>query len=218
MSPIQFWLGFISFLVISAHTIPTAYGQKLVPAAARQGYYIGANLRAGVSTGEADNIGDLGTFNRSGFGFRLGQKTLPWLGLGINAEFDGLTNDNWSISNGKLMLEVQIEPLPINLALKGSVGAGGGSISRTDTDLETDDDPSFMFGSVYALGISYEWFPFYKKETYNSGGLGISAFAEGRFFPAGDVTLSGILIGIELTWWTGLDRRKLALPVEEAFK
>ncbi|MBX2813466.1 MAG: hypothetical protein KTR25_16740 [Myxococcales bacterium] len=195
-----------------------ASGQSLIDPAARQGYYIGTGVRIGNSIGDSEDVGDLGQLSHFGFAFRGGQKPLPWLGLGLLLSSGGDTNDDWESALGGLMLEVQIEPFPFNLAFRGAIGVAGGSISRTRVEDETDDDPSFMFGSNYIVGISYDWFPFYNSKAYRSGGGALTFFAEGRLFPGGDVTLAGGFVGVEFTWWTGLNKRKLRLPVEKAFE
>ena len=209
---------FIIAIVIALFRAPEASGQELRPPEARQGYYLSGGIRSGLSVGDAIEVGDLGSLNHFGLQFRVGQKALPWLGFGltVGTSFDG--NDDWVLSYGHLLLEIQLEPFPIDLAVRGSVGVGGGSISRMDESEEREDDPSFMFGSMYALGLSYDWFPFRKRSSLSSGGGALTFFVEGRYFPGGDVNLGGGFIGIEFTWWTGLDKRKLDLPPDAAFK
>lgn len=215
------WLRWAACLVVLLlHSVigsAPAHAQELRTPAARQGYYLGGGLRYGISAADADNVGDLGALSHLGFMFRLGQKPTPWFGVGLQLGGGGDTNDVWTLGYGHLMLDLQLEPFDFDLAFRASAGLGGGPISRVDEASEQIDDPEFMFGAMFAAGVSYDWFPFYDPKAFGSGGPALTFFLEGRFFPAGDVTTGGGFVGIEFTWWTGLDRRKLELPLEKAF-
>lgn len=195
----------------------TARAQELSLPEARQGYYIGGGLRSGVGFADNENVGDFGALTHFGVAFRFGQKTLPWLSFGLVIPGGAESNEEWSAGYGGLLLEAQLEPFDFDLAFRLSVGVGGGSVSREIEANVTDDDPEFFFGSWYMAGVSYDWFPFYSPEDYDSGGLALTLFAEGRYLPGGDVNLGGAFVGIEITWWSGLPKQKLELPVEKAF-
>lgn len=197
-----------------------ARAQDLRAPRARQGYYIGGGLRSGIAAAEADadSVGSLGTLTHFGLWLRFGQKPLPWLGVGLALGGGTEANEDWSVGSGGLLLDLQLEPFStLDLAVRGSIGVGGGGISRANEADETEDDPSFMFGPIYAVGLSYDWFPFYDGSSSSSGGAGITFFVEGRFFPGGDLTSGGGFAGIEIFWWTGLPKRKLELPLDQAF-
>lgn len=196
---------------------PWARAQELRPPEARQGYYIGGGLRTGVSGADADDLGGLGTLTHFGGLLRVGQMAFPWLGFGIALGGGTDTNETWSIGLGALLLEAQVEPFDFDLAFRVSAGVAGGTASRVN-EVELEDDPDFLFGSLYSVGVSYDWFPFYDRKSYSSGGPAFTFFLEGRYFPGGDVTTAGGFFGVEFTWWTGLDKRKLELPVEKAFE
>lgn len=206
------------FVVLS--TPRWAAAQDLRAPQARQGYYVGAGFRSGVSTAEADaeTIGSLGTLTHFNLWVRFGEKPLPQFGVGLAIGGGVESNDVWSVGSGGLLLDLQFEPFKdLDLAVRGSIGVGGGGISRVNEADEREDDPSFMFGPIGVLGISYDWFPFYDASSYASGGFGLTFFVEGRYFPGGDLTTGGGFAGIELFWWTGLPKRKLELPLEKAF-
>jgi hypothetical protein len=194
-----------------------AAAQELRPPAARQGYYLGGGVRSGVTSAENETVGGFGALTHLGGVFRFGQMTLPWLGFGLSIPGGTERNDAWSLNYGGLLLEAQLEPFDFDLAFRVGAGAGGGAASRVDEADARADDPEFFFGSMYSLGVSYDWFPFHDPQSYESGGLAFTFFVEGRFLPGGDVDLGGGFAGIELTWWTGLDDRKLELPVDRAF-
>ena len=80
-----------------------------------------------------------------------------------------------------------------------------------------DDDAQYMFGPLFSAGLSYDWFPFHDPKSYRSGGFALTFLLEGRYLPGGDITTGGGFLGVELTYWFGLDKNKLELPVEEAF-
>lgn len=204
-------------LFIGALGARTASAQELRAPRARQGYYIGAGLRTGVTAAENENVGSFGALTHFGGVVRFGQMTLPWLGLGISGGGGNEQNGDWSLGYGGLQLEVQVEPFDLDLAFRIAAGVAGGRASRIDEAEAQEDDPDFFFGSSYAVGVSYDWFPFYTPSRYDSGGLALTLFAEGRYTPGGDVNLGGGFLGVEVTWWTGLPKRKLALPVEQAF-
>lgn len=194
-----------------------ARAQLLVEPEARQGYYIGGGLRFGVTSADSD-VGAFGTQFYNGGLLRFGQKPLPWLGFGLSIGGGNQANDDWVVGYGGLMLEAEIEPFAdLDLAIRLGAGAAGGGVDRKDDRLETDDDPSFAFGSMFSAGLVYEWFPFYDPKSYRSGGFGVGFVAEGRLFPGGDITAGGFFLGIETTWWTGLPKRKLDLPADLAF-
>ena len=212
-------LALVAFaLLIAWPSARSAAAQELVSPEARQGYYVGGGLRSGMAAADGLNVGGLGALTHFGGWFRVGQKALPWLGLGLSFGGGNESNDDWRFGYGGLLVEADFEPFPaLDLAIRVGTGVGGGGLSRQDPGLESDDDPGFAFGPLVSFGVSYEWFPLYQPGRYDSGGLGLGAFVEGRFFPGGDVTSGGGFIGLEFTYWTGLPDRKLVLPVEEAF-
>ena len=192
---------------------------ELLAPRARQGYYIGGGPRAVSLVVDDSDIGSLGGMIGFGAGLRFGQKVNDWLGLGLAASFSGASNEDWTAGGGGLLLEVSIQPWQeTDLAFRLGIGVAGVGVSRVDADEETDDDPSGTFGSVYSVGASYELFPWYDAKKYDSGGLAFSFFVEGQFNPGlGGLTNYGAVIGVEFTWWSGLNRNKLDLPVDAAF-
>lgn len=195
-----------------------AAAQELRGPEARQGYYIGLGFRTGVTEADNEDIGSLGTLSHFGALARFGQMTFPWLGFGIAIGGGQDANEEWSIGYGNLLLEAQVKPFDIDLAFRLAAGVGGGSASRADSANEQEDDPEFLFGSMYVLGVSYDWFPFYDPKSYGSGSTAITFFVESRFFPGGDVESGSAFLGVEVTFWTGLDKRKLDLPPDKAFR
>ena len=192
---------------------------ELLEPRARQGYYFGGGPRALSMVVDDETIGGLGGMVGFGVSVRFGQKVNEWLGLGLAIGFGGAGNSDWTTGGGGLTLELQVQPWQqTDLAFRLGIGVAGMSIERVDSAQETDDDPSGTIGSVYTIGASYELFPWYEAKKYESGGLAFSFFVEGQFNPGlGGVTSVGAIVGVEFTWWSGLNRNKLDLPVDAAF-
>lgn len=192
---------------------------ELLKPRARQGYYLGGGPRVLTLAVDDEDFGGLGGMLGFGGSLRFGQKVLDWLGLGLMFTGGVAGNEDWGFSGGGLLLEVQAQPwVETDLAFRFGIGVSGFGVSRADANAETDDDPSGTVGAMYLLAFSYELFPFYEAEKYESGGLAFSFFVEGQITPGlGGLTSYGASIGIELTWWSGLSRNKLDLPVDAAF-
>ena len=186
---------------------------------ARQGYYVGGGPRIVSLVVQDSDLGSLGGMFGFGAAFRFGQKVNDWLGLGLVLSGGGAGNAEWGAGGGGLMLEAQVQPwLQTDLALRLGIGVSGFGVTRVNEDRETDDDPSGTVGSIYSVGASYELFPWHDSAKYDSGGLAFSFFVEGQVTPGlGGLTSYGAIVGVEFTWWTGLSRNKLDLPVDAAF-
>ena len=192
---------------------------ELLKPKARQGYYLGGGPRLLSLVVDDEDLGSLGGLFGFGVAFRFGQKVNEWFGLGLVLSGGGASNEDWSVGGGGLLLEAQLQPWQqTDLAFRLGIGVFGFGVSRVDSALETDDDPEGTFGAVYTVGASYELFPWYSAADYDSGGTAFSFFVEGQFSPGlGGVTSIGAIIGVEFTWWSGLNRNKLDLPVDAAF-
>ncbi len=204
-------------LALVASAPVTASAQDLLKPAARQGFYIGGGLRQALLTASDDDIGNLGLFLGGGFTLRFGQVVNDKLGIGLAINNAGGSNDDWAGGFGALSLEMQLTPLPgEDFAIRGSIGVGGGGVTRAEGE-ERDDDPPGAFGAVYTLGVSYELFPWYEPDKYETGGFAFTGFLEGILFPGGDLVTGGVMLGLEVTYWFGFQKNRLDLPPEAAF-
>ncbi len=196
-----------------------AEAQELEAPKARQGYYASLGLRLGLGTARGEDLGSLGTLNGAGGAFRFGEMATENFGLGLAIATGGGANENWTVGGGNLSLEFMYTPVEaLNLAVRSSIGLGFVGTTRVDPEAETDDDPQGGLGALYTLGASYDFFPFYEEGKYESGGWAVTTFADLQFLPAGGVTTANFILGVEITWWSGLRRNKLELPTSEAFK
>ncbi|MEL7367372.1 MAG: hypothetical protein AAFN74_00560 [Myxococcota bacterium] len=192
---------------------------ELLAPKARQGYYIGIGPRIISWVVEDEDFGSLGGLVGFGASFRFGQKVNEWLGLGLVLGGGGAANVDWSAGGGGLQLEAQVQPwLETDLAFRFGIGVAGIGFTRADEARTTDDDPEGTFGAMYTVAASYELFPWHEEEKFESGGFAFSFFVEGQLSPGlAGITTYGAVLGIELTWWSGLNRNKLDLPPDAAF-
>lgn len=196
------------FLARPANAQTTAV--VLEPPRHRQGYYIAGGLNAALS-GIWEDGRALGAWPGSGFSLRLGQLLTRRLGLGLHIESIGTTRSPEVASVIGLGVEGQVELLH-NLALRGTFGLGVVSLSNKN---EPGADLRGTYGAGWALALAYDWFPSKRRLT---GGFALTPVAGARVVTGeGASAIVGIL-GVELTWWTGLPRNQLELPPSEAFK
>lgn len=212
----------VSLIVLMSLAVPSgAFAQELelLEPGGRQGYYIGGGFRQAVLTMDEEDLGNLGVMLGGGAALRLGQMVDDFFGFGLLISFGGGSTDEWSGGYGGLQLEGQIMPLEgEDLAVRASIGLGALGIGRTDMAMMTDDDPEGTFGTLYTLGASYDLFPFYDKEKYETGGFAFSGYFDLTLLPGGNLLIAGVFIGLEVTYWFGLQPSRLELPPDAAFK
>lgn len=191
---------------------------ELVEPAPRQGYYLALGTGSALIGGRADDgIGDLGFFLGGGFRLRFGQMSNDWIGFGLAVHFGGGQSTDWAGGWGGLAVDIQFKPFSdLDFAIRTNVGVGGGGVGRKDETQETENDPDGVLATLYAVGISYDWFPFWDKGD-SSGGFAITPYLEGQLLPGDGLIMGGVFIGVELTYWFGLPKNKLKLPVDKAF-
>lgn len=183
----------------------------LLPPEARQGYFISLG-GAGMVNVNQSTEDDVDTVYGSYYNLRLGQLVTEWLGFGL--QFSGGFGEDgpgrWSVGFGGLQLDAHVVPTD-KLAVRIGVGAGG--LSATDAE-SRDGALKGTGGAYYSAGVSYDWFPFYDK---GSGGFGVTPLAQAMWFPG--ALWDGYLftVGVEMTWWSGLPKNQLDLPIDEAF-
>jgi hypothetical protein len=176
----------------------------------RQGYYLTLGNYMLITQNREDGF-DLGTWVGSAFSIRLGQMVTRRLGLGLQIDFGSASKGPENAAITGLSLAGQLE-IVRNVALHGGVGLG--VVQLTD-NRDPDEELRGAVGSGYFLGVSYDWFPFKRRLT---GGFAVSPMAQARIIPGSDVTSLVFMVGVDLTWWTGLPNNQLELPTAEAFK
>jgi hypothetical protein len=211
-------MKFLALTVFSlaAGVAELASAQTLVVPAPRQGYYLGGGVRQAAGSMISSTAGNLGFFQGGAFTLRLGQMAGQEFGFGLVLSSGGGQNDDWTGGYGALQIEAQYVFFE-NLAFRGGVGVGGLGVGRVKPEDEREDDPSGTFGSLYTLGFSYDWFPWWERAD-GSGGFAFTVYIEGYLLPGDDLAAFGALAGIEVNYWFGIDDHKLDLPPEEAFE
>jgi hypothetical protein len=210
---------FLAAVLAAAPSSAFAQQLELLKPAGRQGYYIGGGFRQAVLTMDADKVGNLGVMLGGGAAIRLGQMVDDFFGFGLAISMGGGSTSEWSGGYGALQLEGQIAPLDgEDLAVRLGVGLGALGIGRSDTAMETEDDPDGTFGTLYSLGVSYDLFPFYDAEKYETGGFAFTGYVDATLLPGGNVLIAGIFLGLEITYWFGFQQSRLELPPDAAFQ
>jgi|SRR5688572_9396973 len=189
---------------------------ELVEPRARQGFFLGLGLRSAFMGADADPVGDLGLIQGGLFNFRFGQMVNNLYGFGMGIDFGGGQNDTWATGLGALTVSFHLAPFDIDFAFHAAVGPAFFSVVRKDEAAAREDDPEGAYGALYTVGVTYDWFPFHDKGE--SGGFAVTSFVEGRVFPTGDVIAGGVFAGVELSYWFGFGKNRLALDAEDAYK
>lgn len=183
---------------------------ELKPPQARQGYYIGGGLASMFNQNLRTEEEDTPTTSGGGGYLRFGQMIDDWIGAGFWIGGGGTGDERYSSGFGGLMLDLQLVPWD-HLAVHLGIGAGGLSL----TDSESDSDELMgTGGGYYMLGLSYDWFPFYEG---GSGGFSVTPTVQLQYLPGQIFDGFVGVVGVELLWWTGLEKNKLDLSVEEAY-
>jgi hypothetical protein len=204
----------LPFLVVALALVASgaraARAQTLEQPRARQGYYAGLALLGAVNQ-NWENGDSLGAWGGSGYSLRLGQLITRRLGLGLEIASGAAAHSKEKSGIFGLGLEAHWE-FARNFAIHGGVGLGVVQIK----DEAVEDEPlRGAFGSSYAVGVSYDWFPNKQRLT---GGWAISPRFEARLIPGEEVKSLVGFLGVELAYWTGLPRNQLELPESEAYK
>lgn len=189
---------------------------ELVAPKARQGFFLGLGIRSAFMGVEADPVGDLGLVRGGLLNFHFGQMVNNLYGFGLAVDFGGGQAADWFASLGGLSVSFHLAPFDIDLAFHAAVGPGFFSVIRKEESERREDDPPGAYGALYTLGVTYDWFPFH--DPGESGGFAITSFVEGRFFPTENIIAGGIFAGVELSYWFGFGKNRLALELDDAYQ
>lgn len=188
----------------------TAGAQELEEPRPRQGYYVAGGLLAAVQ--HIDDDGDkLGFWPGYTVTVRLGQLFTRRFGLGFQLDVGSGSREGERSSLIGLGLGGQMV-LVGNLSLHGVVGLGVVSATRTRHD---EEEVRGAYGAAYTLGLSYDWFPWARGR---SGGWAVTPMLLARALPGDPLTSYAGMFGLEVTWWSGLPKNQLDLPIEQAFE
>lgn len=183
----------------------------LEPPRPSQGHYVGLML-AGVTAMAWDD--DRG-YRAPSFGvvgnLRLGQSVTRWLDLGIVFSFGQTFGDPArSLKYGGLRVQAQLYPVS-----RVFVRTGFGFLSAKGQDPNDDAFVRRSFGSVLELGIGAHLF---LSDRNESGGWVLSPVFSAEVGPDPGLTTLTLALGLELSWWSGLRRDQLDLPIDRAYE
>lgn len=183
---------------------------ELVLPAPRQGYWIGAGY-GGIANFNFQKEGDdSGALLGHGGHLRIGEMVTGWFGIGLQFGGGVAANSDFDTAFGGVVLDVQLVPID-HLAVHGGVGAGG--LAATDL---TDDEAGLLGtgGGFYMVGVSYDWFPFWDA---GSGGFSLSPQIQVQYLPGNLFEAYVVVASLDVTWWSGLEKNKLDLDIDEAY-
>ncbi len=184
----------------------TARAQDLQEPRERQGYYVAGGMHAALNYNRDEGEG-LGPWPGYGTTIRLGQMLTRRLGLGLQIDTAGVSGDGVTASLLGLGVSGQVE-IARNLALHAGIGLGVLSVDDPD-----EDELSGGYGAAYSLALTYDWFPV----TRRTGGWAFTPGLRLRAVPSDTIDAFGLMLGLEISYWSGLPRNQLALPDSEAY-
>lgn len=191
------WLV-VLLLAVSAQV----HAQELTAPAARQGYYLGGGLYGGALLVYGSDAKEIGAASGGGMSLQLGQLVTSWLGLGLQVMYSSAKSGTWNIGQPALMVASQFIPID-NLALH--LGVGFAALQAREPS-DKNEDPRGSYGGAFDVGVSYDFFPFYKS---GSGGFGIAPAFHVIMFPERGLASAGVWAGVEMHYWTGLPANRL---------
>jgi hypothetical protein len=186
-----------------------ALGQVLEPPRSRQGYYFALGYQLALTHPTEDGE-SWGVWPGGNLSLRFGQLITRRFGMGLQINSGSTKGQGQQAAAGGLELEGQWE-LARNLAVHGGVGIDVVSLSTVNG---SDKKSRGTVGSGYSLGLGYDWF-FGQRLT---GGWAATPTVTARFVPGTTASAFIGLVGVQISYWTGLPRNQLELPPGEAFR
>ncbi len=204
-----FFIGLGALVFIAIHR--PAQGQELQLPGPHQGYYFSLGAHGLINTNQNEESGTLGPWPGITGSLRLGQALAPWLDLGLDIGMGSSFDKEYYTLLGHLGLSAQLRPWE-PLFFRLGIGFGATDFSRRQDGL---DKVTGQAGGWYALAVGYEIF---HRQRGCSGGLSLTPIVGIDVGPGDPTSSFNAWAGIELTWWTGLPKNQLELPVEQAYE
>jgi hypothetical protein len=174
----------------------------------RQGYYVTVG-GVGLVNVSREKQAVLSPIFGGGGSLRLGELITPSLGLGIVLDGGaGKGSDKSTLGGLSFDAHYLVGDL---VALHAGVGLG---VSSLKDAADTKAKSRGGLGTYYTLGASYDWF---LTDIAQSGGWSLSPMAELRLVDAGKVETGLFFVGLQVSFWSGLDKSRLALDDEAAY-
>jgi len=192
-------------------TAPRVQGQELEDPGPHQGYYLALGGHGDVVLARQKDGGWRDPWWGGHGDLRLGQAIYDRLDLGIAFGAGSGVEDGYRAVFGHVSLEVQLRPVE-PLFFRLGIGMGFADVSRTAAGL---DAVIGRYGADFTVAVGYDFFPGHKGQ---SGGFAITPVVGFRAGPGGQLGTYAVFVGLEISFWTGLSRDRLELPVEDAYR
>jgi hypothetical protein len=147
----------------------------------------------------------------AGFSLRVGEALTDWLDLSLAfamAQTEGAAKDR--LTYGRFGIHSQWY-----VWQEWFVQAGLGATSGRGPDPEDLERQRGRYGDVYWAGIGKN---LYLSDGHESGGWVLTPAVALEVGPDKVFTTTGLWLGVEISFWSGLSRDKLELPVSEAYE
>lgn len=175
-----------------------------------QGHFIALGVHGVGAMAFDDHRGTRTPTFGPGFSLRFGQSVTDWLDLSLAFALATTSGDvDDSMTFGRFGVQSQWY-----LSDRVFVQAGFGATNGQGTDPEDHDLLRGRYGDVYLTGVGYN---LYLSDNDSSGGWVLTPVLTAEVGPDRTFTTTALWLGLEVSWWTGLTRDKLHLPLSKAY-
>jgi hypothetical protein len=176
-----------------------------------QGHYLAVGLYTLGAMAFDDDRGTRQPTFGTGFSLRLGEAVTDWLDFGLAfAVGSTLGEEEDTLSLGRFTVHSQWY-----VSRRWFLQAGFGATNGQGADPEDLDENRGRYGDVYIAGLGTN---LYLSDAGQSGGWVLSPLLTLEVGPDSTFTTTALWLGLEVSWWSGLSRDKLELPVGEAYE
>lgn len=187
---------------------PPQEGVKLQKPFARQGEFVALGAHFGMATADDKDYGIRKPSFGPAFTLRLGEAIVDWADIGLEFGF-GLQAGKEKLTSGRIIAHTRLYPMERFFIHTGfGFGFAGGP------DPEEPAFKRFRYGDVYVLGIGAN---LYLRDRNKSGGPMFSPSVTFELGPDREFTTGVAWLGAEFSWWSGLRRHQLDLPIDDAY-
>jgi hypothetical protein len=176
-----------------------------------QGHYVALGLYTLGALAFDDGRGTREPTFGAGFGLRLGEAVTDWLDLGLAFAIGSTQgNEEDALSLGRFTIHSQWY-----VSRRWFIQAGFGATSGQGADPDDLEQNRGRYGDVYIAGLGAN---LQLSDAARSGGWVLSPVLTIEVGPNPDFTTTALWLGLEVSWWSGLERDKLELPLGEAYE
>jgi hypothetical protein len=182
--------------------------QVLSTPSPHQGQFVALGLNYGIAAADDADRGWRQISHGPNFTLRLGEAITSWVDLGLEMSL-GVTTGSEALTLGRLTAMARwypFERLFVHTAL--GFGIAGGK------DTLYEGYGRMRYGDVYVLGLGYQ---FYLGDRKKSGGWMMSPTITAEVGPSKHFMTVAGWAGLEFSYWGGLTKNKLKLPVQAAY-